>query len=129
MTTLVSLALLAVLLGRLTPGWANLVAVGVGSVISFELNRRWVWNHTTTSRLLWRKLGFFVSASVAFLALSSLAVSWVAMKVGSRHGAALRPLAIEATTVALFGVRWALQYLLLDGVLFSARVSGQVAVD
>ena len=26
-----------------TAGWANLIATAVGTVPSFELNRRWVW--------------------------------------------------------------------------------------
>ena len=33
--------------GRILPaGWANVVATAAGTVPSFELNRRWVWNKT-----------------------------------------------------------------------------------
>ena len=29
-----------------TAGWANVIATGVGTVPSFELNRRWVWGRS-----------------------------------------------------------------------------------
>jgi putative flippase GtrA len=75
-TTILSLALIAVLLVDLTPAMANLVAVGVGSVISFELNRRWVWRQDE-SRFRWRQPLLFVAVSVLFLAVSTLAVKGV----------------------------------------------------
>jgi hypothetical protein len=72
-TTLVSLGLLAVLLLATTPGWANLVAVAVGSVMSFELNRRWVWQQSNRKGR-WMQLLLFICASLVFLGMSTLAV-------------------------------------------------------
>jgi putative flippase GtrA len=117
-TTLVSLSLLAVLLLAVTPGWANLVAVGFGCILSFELNRRWVWKQSDR-QARWLKLLMFVCLSLLFLGVSSLAVHEVAA-LGSRSGAIRRTFFIEITTVAVFGLRWATQYLFLDRVLFKA---------
>jgi putative flippase GtrA len=116
-TTLLSLALLSLLLFEVSAGWANFAAVGAGSVISFELNRRWVWKGTGSGRL-WGKLAVFVAASLTFMLLSTLAATAVASAVGHPHATALRFIAIEATTLAAYGTRWLLQYSLFDRVLF-----------
>ena len=44
--TAVSLTVLGVLVGTsvVSAGWANVIATAVGTVPSFELNRRWVWH-------------------------------------------------------------------------------------
>ncbi|HSS08396.1 MAG TPA: GtrA family protein, partial [Acidimicrobiales bacterium] len=44
-STAVSLTILGTLVATnaTTAGWANVVATAVGTVPSFELNRRWVW--------------------------------------------------------------------------------------
>ena len=117
LTTAVSLGLLAVLLWTLTPGWANLIAVGVGSFISFELNRRWVWKHEHRGAV-WSQMMLFAVGSLIFLALSTLAVRRVAEAFGPHTAAALRTLAIETTTVLFFGMRWGLQYVIFDRMLF-----------
>jgi putative flippase GtrA len=118
-TTVITLVLLGVLLLAVTPGWANLAAVTTGSVISFELNRRWVWRHSDRRRR-WTQLLLFVCMSLIFLALSNVAVREVGAAVQST-GTMTRLLLVESTTVAVFGVRWATQYLFLDRVLFRAR--------
>jgi putative flippase GtrA len=43
--TSLSLTILGVLVARgtTTAGWANVIATAAGTVPSFELNRRWVW--------------------------------------------------------------------------------------
>ena len=122
LTTAVSLGLLAVLLWTLTPGWANLIAVGIGSFISFELNRRWVWKHKHHGTM-WAQLMVFAVASLIFLALSTLAVRRVSEALGPHSAATLRTLAIETTTVLFFAVRWGLQYVIFDRMLFRPRTS------
>jgi putative flippase GtrA len=116
-TTILTLVLLGVLEFDLTPGLANLLAVGAGSVISFELNRRWVWRQAQ-GQLRWRQPLLFVVISLLFLALSSLAVRSVASRLAAPRGSLLRVTVIEMTTVAVFSVRWLTQYLLFDRVLF-----------
>jgi putative flippase GtrA len=109
--------LLGVLLLGVTPGWANLVAVACGSVVSFELNRRWVWKQADR-RARWLQLLFFVGVSLVFLVVSGLAVHEVTSYLGPRSRSMTRTLLVESTTVAVFGVRWATQYLFLDRVFF-----------
>jgi putative flippase GtrA len=116
-TTVITLLLLGVLLVGVTAGWANLLAVAVGSVVSFELNRRWVWKQADR-QARWLQLLLFVGVSLVFLAVSGLAVHEVASSLGPRSGSITRTFLIESTTVAVFGVRWATQYLFLDRVLF-----------
>jgi putative flippase GtrA len=43
--TTVSLTILGLLVatGAMSAGWANIIATAVGTIGSFELNRRWVW--------------------------------------------------------------------------------------
>jgi putative flippase GtrA len=120
-TTTVSLGLLAALLAVLPAVWANLTAVGVGSIVSLELNRRWVWRHG--GRLtLQRHVLPFVAASLLFLALSTLAVGAVGGAVHhSAQGSAFRTLLIEATTLATFAIRWGAQYVVMDRFFFASR--------
>ena len=51
-------------------GWANVVATAVGTVPSFELNRRWVWGKTGAGRCSPRS-GPFAALSFAGLVLST----------------------------------------------------------
>jgi putative flippase GtrA len=118
-TTVFSLSLLAVLLLDVTAGWANLVAVGIGSIISFELNRRWVWKDIS-SKARWLQLTLFMALSLLFLGLSGLAVHEAGSLFDLRPHSLTRSLIIETTTVAVFGLRWATQYLFLDRLVFRA---------
>jgi putative flippase GtrA len=105
----------------MTPGWANVVATGVGTVPSFELNRRWVWgNHGQPS---WRRQVLpFVALSFAGLAISTWAVSTAGHWAdASGLPAGSRTLAIEAANVLAFGTLWIAQFLILDLVLFGRR--------
>jgi putative flippase GtrA len=116
-TTIFTLILLGVLEFNLTPGLANLLAVGIGSVISFELNRRWVWRQAQ-GRLRWRQPLTFAAISLLFLGLSTLAVRTVASGLPAHRGSLVRATVIEITTVAVFSVRWVTQYVLFDRILF-----------
>jgi putative flippase GtrA len=116
------------------PVWANIIATGVGTVPSFELNRRWVWSQRGP-RSLRREVVPFVVLSFTGLALSTGAVSvaagWVAR--AGLTGAA-RTLTIQAANLAAFGTLWVVQFVLLDRVLFAHRADavgqdGGVRVD
>jgi putative flippase GtrA len=119
-STTVSLSLLGLLVaGRvMAPGWANVVATAAGTVPSFELNRRWVWNKTGPRSVATEIVPFCVLSFVG-LALSTVAVSLVAQ--WADHAAvdtATRTFAVEGANVAAFGVVWLGQFVLLDRVLF-----------
>jgi putative flippase GtrA len=119
-STAVSLTILGVLVAtRATPaGWANVIATAVGTVPSFELNRRWVWNKTG-ERSLFREVGPFCALSFAGLGLSTLAVSVaVGWASSAGLGTSARTLAAEAANVATFGSLWVVQYVILDRILF-----------
>jgi len=118
--TTTSLTVLGILVSTraAAPAVANVIATAVGTVPSFELNRRWVW-HKTGSRSVAAEIVPFCVLSFAGLVLSTLAVA------GAAHWAELaglagfaRTFAIEAANVAAFGSLWITQYLLLDHVLF-----------
>ena len=124
-STTVSLTVLGLLVftGTLSPGWANVVATAVGTVPSFELNRRWVWRRTGQRSLL-AEVGPFWALSFAGLALSTMAVSvsghWAA-DAGFAPG--MRALVAQAANVAAFGSLWVAQFVILDRTVFGRPVA------
>ncbi len=119
-STSLSLAILGALVATRTvsAGWANLIATAVGTVPSFELNRRWVWAKRGRRSLATEILPFW-ALSLSGLGFSTLAVSLAARAAGSAGwSAAATTLVAEVANVAVFGSLWVLQYLLLDRVLF-----------
>jgi putative flippase GtrA len=119
-STAVSLTVLGVLVftGTLTPGWANVAATAVGTVPSFELNRRWVWGRTGRRSVL-AEVGPFCALSFVGLALSTLAVSVVGRwAVDAGLGAGMRALLAQSANVAAFGSLWVAQFFILDRTVF-----------
>jgi putative flippase GtrA len=118
--TTTSLTVLGVLVGTraVSPGWANVVATAVGTVPSFELNRRWVWGKRG-QRSAPAEIVPFCIMSFAGLALSTLAVHRAA--IWAEHAGlsgTARTVAIEAANIGAFGSLWIAQFLILDRVLF-----------
>jgi putative flippase GtrA len=119
-STMVSLTVLGLLVftGTLSPGWANVVATAIGTVPSFELNRRWVWGRTGRRSLL-AEVGPFWALSFIGLGLSTLAVSvaghWAA-DAGLHAG--MRALVAQAANVCAFGSLWIAQFVILDRSVF-----------
>lgn len=123
--TTTSLIVLGVLVSTrvLSPGWANVVATAVGTVPSFELNRRWVW-HRHGKASTSREVIPFAAMSAAGLVLSTLAVVFVAgWADGTDLTGAARTIAIQGANVAAFGALWLLQFVVLDRVLFAERTA------
>lgn len=122
-STTVSVVILGVLVatGAVTAGWANVIATGVGTVPSFELNRRWVWSKTGQRSVL-AEISPFCALSFAGLGLSTLAVSVAAgWAASSGLGPTARTLAAEAANIGTFGSLWLVQYVMLDRLLFRPR--------
>lgn len=121
--TTTSLVVLGLLVSTRTmaPGWANVVATAVGTVPSFELNRRWVWRQRGSASITGQVVPFAV-LSFAGLALSTLTVVVTAAVVDARgiDGPA-RTLLVQVADLAGFGALWVLQFVLLDRWLFRAR--------
>lgn len=122
-STAVSLTVLGVLVftNTLPAGWANVVATAVGTVPSFELNRRWVWGKTGRRSVL-AEIGPFCALSFAGLGLSTLAVSVTAVWAQSSGlDPFWRTVAVEFANIAAFGSLWVLQFVILDRLLFGRR--------
>jgi putative flippase GtrA len=122
-STSVTLSLLGTLVvtRALSAGWANLVATAVGTVPSFELNRRWVWRRRARRSLL-REVFPFCVLSFGGLVISTLAVSLAARwSTGAGLGTGAIAIVSQAANVSTFGALWVVQFVLLDRVLFRAR--------
>jgi putative flippase GtrA len=100
---------------------ANIVATMIGTIPSFEFNRRWVWGKTGR-RSVSTEIMPFVAISASGLLLSTIAVAFASRWADA---AALtntwRTLTVQGANLAAFGVVWIAQFVLLDRVLFGRR--------
>jgi putative flippase GtrA len=116
-STLLGLALLGVLIGVFGyPAiWSNVAAIGIATIPSFELNRRWVWAHSLRS-ILRQAVPYFI------LSFMGLIVSTFAVHVASDatiHSTRLvHTAAAELANVAAYGSLWVVQFVLCDRILF-----------
>jgi putative flippase GtrA len=117
-STLTSLSVLAVLvgLGRVPAVLANVIAVAIGTVPSFELNRRWVWGQPGQRAPLAQVVPFCL-LSFSGLAISSIAVH-LAAEATSGGGRLWHTAAVEAANLGSYGALWLAQYFLCDKLLF-----------
>jgi putative flippase GtrA len=98
---------------------ANVLATAVGTVPSFELNRRWVWS-SGGPRSIHRQVVPFCALSLVELVVSTVAVKVVAARTAGWSPGG-RTLAVELASVAAFGSLWVVQFVVLDRVLFAHR--------
>ena len=121
--TLTSLAVLMTLVSTdtMSPGLANVVATAVGTVPSFELNRRWVWRRTGR-RSLGAEVGPFCVMSMVGLILSTVAVALTAeWGAGAGLSSSTRTMVVGLANLATYGSLWLVQFVVLDRFLFSPR--------
>ena len=119
-TTIISVSTLGVATAVFgVAAWlANVLATGLATGPSYQLNRRWTWGRRDPSDP-WRQVLPFWVLSFTGLALSTLAVgatdAWAtsAGLVGPVHTGAL-----IAAHLSGFGALWVVQFILLDRVLF-----------
>ena len=127
-TTGLSLATLAVLTTSLAvTAWAaNVVATGIGTVVSYRLNRRWVWSRHDASDPRREVLPFWV-LSFAGLVLSTLAVAAADTWAHTIHlTGESHTLAVLAASVAGYAVLWIAQFVVLERVVFGDRPARKV---
>jgi putative flippase GtrA len=117
--TLLSLSILGLLvsLAGMPAVEANLIAIAVGTVPSFELNRRWVWS-LGDRRVRIAQVVPFCALSFAGLLLSTLAVHF-ASKATTQDPSLIHTFAIELGNFGSYGVLWVVQFVLCDRVLFT----------
>ena len=126
-STASSLSILGLLVGGfgVDAVLANLVATAVGTVPSFELNRRWVWLKRGRRSVI-GQIAPFCALSFAGLVLSTLAVHFVAGRTaGLSRG--WHTVAVELANISAYGALWVVQFVVLDRLLFRQRGGGPSA--
>jgi putative flippase GtrA len=120
-STVTSLSILGLLVGVLgfPATLSNLVAIAVGTIPSFELNRRWVWSQGGQRSLVRQALPYCL-LSFAGLVVSTIAVH-LAADATSTSTRLVRTTAVEMANLGSYGALWILQFGLCDRVLFRAR--------
>ena len=124
--TVTSLTVLGVLVGvaDVSAVTANLIATAVGTVPSFELNRRWVWSRRD-KRSVGGEVVPFCALSFAGLLVSTLTVR-AASALAAHSGQLVHTGAVEVANLCAYGSLWVVQFVLLDRVMFSRRHCRQV---
>lgn len=133
--SLISTAISLVVLGTLVAfqvmpaAWANIVATFIGTVPSFELNRRWVWGHTGQRSVGKQVVPFFALTFIG-LGLSTVCV-YLASHWAQNRGMDASQQAIIAQLANLvgFGSLWLIQFVILDRVLFKSPVEAPNPVE
>jgi len=122
--TMTSLTILGLLVGVCgwSSVWANVIATAIGTVPSFELNRRWVWSQGGQRPRLAQVVPF-CTLSLAGLLVSTFAVH-VAGDATLSSGRIIHTAAVEAANFGAYGALWLIQFFLCDKVLFKNVVRG-----
>lgn len=96
---------------NLSPVTSNMVAVSVGCIPSYLLNRSWVWGKSGKSHF-WKEVVPFWALALVGLAFSTLLVALAARWSD-------RTLVTLGANFSAFGVLWIVKYMILDSLLFS----------
>lgn len=99
---------------------ANVLAVAVGTVPSYELNRRWAWGKTGKGHL-WKEVVPFWVISFIGLIFSTFAVWFAARHVGENPTTLGGKLAINGASLGSYGVLWVGKFVFYNKVLFAHR--------
>lgn len=105
--------LICLLVLDMAPVSANLVAVALGSVPSYLLNRKWVWGKRGSHAFFREVLPFWV---MAFLGLG---FSTLLVHLAAQWSEAA--LVASGANLTAFGSLWIVKYLVLDSLLFKHR--------
>jgi putative flippase GtrA len=103
----------------MSAAWSNVIATAVGTIPSFELNRRWVWSQGGNRPQL-RQILPFCLLSFAGLVLSTLSVHIVG-DATAHSGRTFHTASVEIANLASYGALWVLQFIVCDKVLFRVR--------
>ena len=130
-STAVGLSTLGILVTftQLSAGWANVIATVLGTIPSFELNRRWVWSRDDR-RSLTRQVLPFGCLALLELAASTLAVHGAATWAQNHQVAHMtRTVIVIGANLTAFGALWVAQYVVCDRLLFRAWPATAGGVD
>jgi putative flippase GtrA len=125
-STITSFTVLGLLVGIDHMGaiLANVIATGVATVPSFELNRRWVWR-SDGQRSLSRQILPFSTISFAGLGLSTLTVHLASLAT-AHSSTLLHTGAVEVASLGAYGCLWVVQYVVCARFVFNGPASQQL---
>lgn len=89
---------------------ANMLAVCVGAIPSYLLNRAWVWERTGPHHL-WREIIPFWTYAVLGLVVSTIVVAWADARWGTG-------LAASAANIGTYFFLWIAKFVFLDKLIF-----------
>jgi putative flippase GtrA len=96
-------------------GWtaksANITAVMISAIPSYELNRRWAWGKRGKSHL-WKEVVPFWGLALLGLAFSTWAADWAESQFDRNA------LAVNIASLAAFGILWVGKFIIFNEVLF-----------
>lgn len=92
--------------------WANVIAVVVGALPNYLINRAWTFNKRGAHSLTREVLPFWGMAILGLI-LSTVAVAWADEQFDGNI------LALMAANTGSFGVLWVARYFILDKLLFA----------
>jgi putative flippase GtrA len=119
-SVIVSQIVLIILVGPI--GWAartaNIVATGVGTVPSYELNRRWAWGKKGRGHL-WKEVVPFWTLSFIGLAFSTWSADF-AESQAQQHNLSHTALTVVVAlgSLAAWGILWIGKFVFFNKVLF-----------
>ncbi len=97
---------------------SSVFAVAIGTVPSYELNRRWTWRKNGPSHL-WREIVPFWVMSFIGLVFSTVCVYAAEQWAGDRAlGKGRTALLLNLASLAAFGLLWVGKFLIINHLLF-----------
>jgi putative flippase GtrA len=117
---IVSEAVLAFAFGVLhwTARSSNILATGIGTIPSYELNRKWAWGKRGKSHM-WKEVVPFWTLSFFGLAFSTWSADYAETVVQRHHVShGMQTLIVAAAALAAWGVLWVGKFIFFNKVLF-----------
>lgn len=116
----ISVIVLGITVGLLhwTAGWANIFACAVGTIPSYELNRKWAWGKSGRGHL-WREVVPFWA--LAFIGLAFSTYWAVAAESLARHhhlSHLAHTMLVEGAVLTAYGVLWIGKFIIFNKILF-----------
>ena len=105
-------------------GWeeraANVLAVAVGTVPSYYLNRAWAWGKSGRSHFL-KEVAPFWALSFLGLVFSTATVGFAAGRLSSTASSSVRAAVAAAANLGAFGVLWVAKFAIFNKLLFASH--------
>ena len=120
-STIVSQIAFIIAIQFLSGTTSNVVAVVVGTIPNYELNRRWTWGKKDKSHLWKERMPFWGMIAIGFAVSTGLVWLVEHHVIGHTPETALQKLAIMATSASAFALLWAGKFVIINRFLFVHR--------